>query len=59
MDSFLVILDPHAVDQFIDKTPFDILTDDGYESDVNALFGCTSEVRIDLTSSTMQMGISS
>lgn len=37
--------DPHAVDQFIDKTPFDILTDADYKSDVNALFGCTFEVR--------------
>lgn len=40
-----LFLDPHAVDQFIDKTPFDILTNDDYESNVNALFGCTLEVR--------------
>lgn len=43
---FLVVVsDPHAVDQFIDKTPFDILTNDDYESNVNALFGCTLEVQ--------------
>ncbi|XP_031622630.1 esterase E4-like [Contarinia nasturtii] len=34
---------PHAVDKFIDKTPFDILTDDNYKTNVNALFGCTFE----------------
>ncbi|XP_055320352.1 esterase B1-like [Sitodiplosis mosellana] len=34
---------PHAVDKFIDRTPFDILTNDEYKSNVNALFGCTFE----------------
>lgn len=42
--NIVFVLDPHAVDQFIDKTPFDILTNDDYESNVNALFGCTLEV---------------
>lgn len=38
------LLDPHAVDKFIGKTPFDILTDDDYESNINSLFSCTLEV---------------
>lgn len=42
--SKFIRLDPHAVDQFLGKTPFDILTNDGYESDVNALFGYASDV---------------
>lgn len=51
---FFFNLDPHAVDKFIDKTPFDILTSDDYESNVNAMFGCTFEVRIYIYTRTEQ-----
>lgn len=44
--SVLKRADPHAVDQFLGQTPFDILTSNDYESDVNTIFGCTLEVSI-------------